>query len=155
MTYLEHGRGIVVDSVDTRAILPEEHGTTEEEAPHNTLVGAGSLEGLPETNTNSRALLLESLVNSTDLLNHIDVIFLQLAHPAEVLNGLFAATTSEQPTRRLLDENASDDQQASGDQLDREGNQPLLVARGHCGTDTVLSQHVSRSYVIREGGHIH
>jgi len=95
MTHFEHGRRVVVDRVDARGILPEEERATQEQAPHDTLVAAGGLEGLPESKTDSRALLLQGLVYGTNFLNHIDVGLVQLAHPAKVFDSLLAAITSE------------------------------------------------------------
>ena len=83
MTYrLEDSRAVVVDSVDAGAVLPEEQGASEEQAPHDFLVGTGSLERLPEADANATALLVQRLVNGTDFFNHIDIIFGQLADPA-------------------------------------------------------------------------
>lgn len=95
----EDSRAVIVDGIDTRSILPEEQGAAEEQTPLDLIVGSGSLERLPETNADSTALLLQSLVNGTNLLNHIDIVLGKLANPTEVLDGLFAATASEEPTR--------------------------------------------------------
>lgn len=136
--YLENGRRIVVNSIDARAILPEEEHATQEQTPHNTLVGAGSLEWLPEANADGRALLLQGLVDGTNLLNHIDVILGQLTDPAKVLDSFLATTTTEQPTGRLADEGTTDQKKTGRDQLNGERNQPLLVAGSQGLGDTIL-----------------
>lgn len=140
LTHLEDSRGVVVDGVNAGTVLPEEEHATEEQTPHDTLVATGRLEWLPEANPDGRALLLQGLVNSIDLLNHVDIALGQLADPAKVLDGFLATATGEQPTWGLADEDATNQQETGRDQLDSEGNQPLLVARSEGFGDTILGQ---------------
>lgn len=128
---LEHGRAVVVDGVDAGPVLPEEEHATEEQPVQDTLVRPGFLERPPEAKPDRGALVLQGLVNGPDLLNHVDMVGGDLADPAEVLDGLLAAATQEQPARRLFDEEKADNQKARWNQLDGKGDQPLLVAGSH------------------------
>lgn len=138
ITNLEDSGGVIVDGVDTGAILPEEEHATQEKTVHDTLVGTSGLEWLPEANTNGCALLLQGGVNSTNLLNHVDIILGQLTDPAKVLNSILTTAAGEQPTGRLADEDTTNQQEAGRDQLDSEGDQPLLVAGSQSLGDTIL-----------------
>lgn len=140
MTHLEDSRGVVVDGVNAGTVLPEEEHATQEQTPHDTLVVTSSLEWLPEANTDGRALLFQGLINSTDLLHHVDIALGQLADPAKVLDGFLATATGEQPTGGLADEDTANQQETGRDQLNSEGNQPLLVARSEGLGDTILEQ---------------
>lgn len=122
MTHLEDSRGVVVDGVNAGTVLPEEKHATQEQTPHDTLVATGRLEWLPEANTDGRPLLLQGLINSADLLHHVDIGLGQLADPAKVLDGFLATATGEQPTGGLADEDATDQQETGRDQLNSEGN---------------------------------
>lgn len=102
---------VIVDGIDTRSVLPEEQRASEEQTPHDLLVGSSCLEGLPETNANTTPLFFQSLVNGTNLLNHIDIVLGQLADPAKILDCLLTATASKEPTRRLPDEVATNEQE--------------------------------------------
>lgn len=92
---LEDGRGVVVDGVDTRAVLPEKEHASQEQAVHDFFVGGSSPEGLPEPKADRRALLFQGLVDGTNLLNNVDIVFGQLANPGQVLDGLLATTLRE------------------------------------------------------------
>lgn len=95
----EDSRAVIVDGIDARSVLPEEQRASEEQTPHDLLVGSSRLEWFPETNANTTALFLQSLINGTNLLNHIDMVLGQLADPAKILDCLLAATASKEPTR--------------------------------------------------------
>lgn len=62
----------------------------------------------------------------------------QLADPAEISDGIFPTPAGEKPTRRLLEEDCTDEEQAGWDQLDSKGDDPLLVAGSQSFTDAVL-----------------
>ena len=66
-------------------VLPEEKSTTEEESPHNLLVVGYGLEWLPETEADSRLLMLNCIVDSRNLLLHVDVINGKISHPSKIL----------------------------------------------------------------------
>lgn len=76
---LEHGGRIVVDRVDAGAVLPQEEGTTEEEAVEHAAVVENGLEGLPETKTDGSGLPLNGVVDSSDLFLHVDVVCVEFA----------------------------------------------------------------------------
>ena len=79
---LEHRGTVVVDGVDTGAILPEEEHESQEQSPHHPGIRAGCLEWLPETSADLGLLLLQGLVDAGDLLDNVDVVLGQLANPA-------------------------------------------------------------------------
>lgn len=91
----EDSRAVVVDGVDTGRVLPEEQHATQEEAVLQARRLEDSLEGLPEAQTNSSNLLLDGLVNSSHLLGDVNISFIELTNPAEVLHGLLATTLEE------------------------------------------------------------
>ena len=103
---------VVVNGVDTGSILPEEEHTSEHETVHHIAASSKSLEGLPETNTNGRSLVLQSLVNSGDLLGDVHVVGAQLADPAKVLHRLAATVLEEKPAGRFLDPQGSSEKEA-------------------------------------------
>lgn len=107
----EDSRTVIIDGIDARSVLPEEQRTSEEQTPHDLLVGSGGLKGFPETNANTMALFLQSLVNGTNFLDHIDIVLRQLADPAKIFDCLLTATASKEPTRRFPDEVATNKQE--------------------------------------------
>lgn len=135
---LEDSRAVVVDSVDTRAVLPQEQHRTEEETVEDTLVGPGGLERLPEAEADLDPLLLERLLDHADFLHHVDMVGGEVADPRECLNTPVPVALEEEPSRRFPDEEGADDEQTSGDELHCEGDEPLLVAWGEGLVDTVL-----------------
>lgn len=128
---LENGRAVVVDGVDTRAVLEQEQETTKNESPLNSSTATNCLEWLPEAGANTSLLLLDCCVDKGNLLDKVQIVDLEIADPAEVLEGLFAAILGEQPAGRLLEPEGAHKKEPSGYQLDREWYQPLPVTRGH------------------------
>lgn len=58
-------------------------------------------------------------VNHVDLLDDVRVGRVEVAKEAEVLDGLLATSTGDQPTGRLLEEEGNtDSEESSGDELD-------------------------------------
>lgn len=138
VTYTEDGGRVVVDGVDARSVLPEEEHASEEQSPHHVRAGSESLEGLPESNTDSRLLMLMGLVNGSDLFSDIDVGGLQLTDPAKVLHSLLAAVVKEKPARGLADPQGTSEKHASRDDLNGKWNDPLLVVNRQSLLNTVL-----------------
>ncbi|KAI6764070.1 hypothetical protein HG530_007859 [Fusarium avenaceum] len=101
---LAAGGAVIVDGVDTRTILPEEHHTAKEEAPLD-VSALERTEWLPETSTDFSVVAVKLLV-------HVANFF-------------------DDPTRRLLDPEGAEKQHAGGNELNSEGDDPLLVARSH------------------------
>jgi len=65
--------------------LPEEESATEEESPHDLPVIGYGLEWLPETEADSRLLMLNSIVDGRNFLLHVDVINRKISHPCKIL----------------------------------------------------------------------
>lgn len=114
-TYRENGRRVVVDGVDTGAVLPEEEHATNEETPLKLGTGTERLEWLPESESDSVLLHLVNLVDAGNLLLNIGVGVLKLANPAQVLDGLFASVLEEQPARGLRQQHGTKQEQSRGD----------------------------------------
>lgn len=133
----EHGRAVVVDGVDAGPVLPHEEQAAEDEAPLHA-PGLEGGKGLPETGADLAALLLEALVNVRDLLDDVLVVRLQVAHPGQDLDGLFALALFKQPPRRLGDVDGAEEEHAAGDELHRKGDQPLRVRRREGAVDAVV-----------------
>lgn len=123
----EHSRGVVVDCVDARTVLPHEQHASKEQAPHDLAVFPSCLEGLPETLTDSGSLFLENEVERSDFFNDVHVVGGQVADPAKVLDGGLAAVLGHEPAGALLDPESSEEKHTSGDQLNGEGDNPLSV----------------------------
>ena len=79
---LEDGGRVIVDGIDTGGVLPEEERATEEEAPHCLLVTEDRLEWRREIEAHRNSLVLKGRFDSLNFLLHVDVILIQLAHPA-------------------------------------------------------------------------
>lgn len=134
----ENGRRVVVNSVDTRAVLPEKEHAAQHKTVHDALVGSEGLEGLPETNTNSTLLIFKSLINSNHLFRDVNIVGFQLADPAEVLHCLAATVFQEQPAGRFLHPQRTNEKQPRRDELNGEGDDPLFVVLRHMLLHTVL-----------------
>jgi len=147
-TYLEDGGGVVVDGIDTRSVLPEEEHASQEQTVAEERPGAKSLEGLPESHTNGGPLFLDSIVNGGDLLSDIDVTRGQLTDPAKVVHGLRALVVQEQPSGGFPHPERAEQQHTGGDQLDSEGNNPLLVVIRNMLLNTVLDNQVISDEVL-------
>jgi hypothetical protein len=96
------------------------------------------LEGLPETSANLTSEPLVILVNVSHLLNHVRVCCIQVAHPAEPLDGLLTSILGEQPSGRLGEPDGANQEHAGRNQLNREWDEPLRVAWFHGVVDTVV-----------------
>lgn len=141
-TYLEDGGGVVVDGIDTRTILPEEEHASQEQTVAEERAGAKSLEGLPESHTNGGPLFLDSSVNSGNFLGDVHVTGSQLTDPAKVVHGLRALVVQEQPSGGFPHPERAEQQHTGGDQLDSEGNHPLLVVIRDMLLNTILKNQV-------------
>ena len=98
--------------------MPEKEGTAEEKPVENLAVIYHCLEWLPETKANFGALLFDCIVNGEDFLLHVDVVVVELANPAEILDTLLAPAPGEEPTRRLLEEKGTEKETTGGNELD-------------------------------------
>lgn len=145
MTYREDGGRVVVDGIDARPILPEEQHASDEQPPLQIRSPAKRLEGLPETNTDGRLLLLVDLVDGGNLLGDVHVRGLQLANPAQVLHALTSAVLEKEPARGFANPQRPCKEQAGGDQLHGERDDPLLTAGRQMLFDAVL---VARSMMV-------
>lgn len=123
----EHFRRVVVDSVDSGAVLPHKHDGTEEKTPLDLTIPRGCPEGLPEALTDGSGLLFENEFERGNFFDHVEVVGGQLANPAKVLKGCFAAVLGQEPARALFDPESSNEKETCGDELYSEGNQPLRV----------------------------
>lgn len=134
----ENSRRIVVDGIDTGAVLPEKEHAAQEQTPHNVLASAEGLEGLPESKTDGGLLIFKSLVDGCYLLRDVNVVGIQLADPAEVLHRLAATILEEKPARGFLDPQCTSEKHTGRDDLDGKGDDPLLMVLGHVLFNAVL-----------------
>lgn len=141
---LENCRAVVVDGVDTGSVLPEEkHASQEETVKHFALLE--SSKRLPETSADLPVVALEILVDVVDLLDDVQVIDVEVSHPAEVSHGLFPSALGEEPSRRLLDPESTNHEKTGRNELHSEWNQPLLVTGRHCGVDTIVDPETNQT----------
>jgi len=69
--------------------LPEEERAAEEEAVCYFAVVPRGLEGLPEIKADSRVLVFEGGVYGGDFFEHVHVVLVEFADPAEILYCLY------------------------------------------------------------------
>lgn len=70
--------------------------------------------------------VLNAGLNISHLTEEVRVVLRQIADPGQVLEGKLIAVLADQPTRRLNHEGHEDQQETDGDELDTDGNSPLL-----------------------------
>lgn len=87
----EDARAVIINSINTRAILPHEHDRSEEKAPLNLAVASCGLERLPEALSDGGSLRFEDRVERSNLLDHVEVVCGQLANPGKVVEGFITA----------------------------------------------------------------
>lgn len=129
MTHSEDSRRVVVDSIDTRAVLPEEEHTSQEQTPHHVGALGQGLERIPEAETNNGLLGLVCLVNGSNFFRDVEIRRSKLADPAEVLHRLLSAAVEEEPTGGFPNPQGSREKHTSGNELDGKRNDPLRMAR--------------------------
>ena len=102
----------------------DEHSTEEEPFSENLS------EGSPESGTDCDAIVFDLYVNLVHLVDQVGFLRREVANITQVLDGFISTVTSDQPTRRLFDEEGDTGQEdASGDELDSEGDEPLFARR--------------------------
>lgn len=83
--------------------------------------------------------MLDLDVDLVDLVDDVGVLGRETTNVAEVLDRLVAAVAGNEPPRRLADEEGdAGEEDTAGDQLDREGDEPLSVRRLDVLRDTVV-----------------
>lgn len=95
---LENRRRVVIDSVDTRSVLPEEERSTEEESPLDLSAGSKQLERLPKSKTASGHLSFDIRLNSINLFLNINIILGERSDPAQILDSLLPLSLGHQPS---------------------------------------------------------
>ena len=113
---------LVVDGVDAGSVLPHEQHSgddhaTEQEAPSEHLA-----ERRPEPGPDRGTVVLDLDVDLVDLADDVRVLGRELADKAEVLDRLVATVASDEPSRRLANEEGdTESEQAAGDEPARRG----------------------------------
>ena len=79
-------------------VLEHKEKTTEKETPLNLTVLESS-KGLPETGTNSAVVTINLGIDKVDLLHDVNIICVEVSHPAKVLDSPLALALGEQPSR--------------------------------------------------------
>lgn len=120
------------------AVLEHEQRATEEEAVHDAAVGEHCLEWLPKAQAHGGGLVFDGVVNGADLLLHVDVVRGQVAQPAEILDGFLALATLEEPSGRLLDQEATNHEETGRNDLNGKGDDPLGMGGSHGAVNTVV-----------------
>ena len=141
---LEDGGRVVVDGVDTGAVLPEEEHTTEEETVLD-LALLDSLEGSPEARADNHAVVLDLSIDGSNLLNHVGVGRIEVTDPAQILDGLLAVTASELPARRFPQPKSTEEKQTGGNELNGEGDLPLTGGGSHSLDESIVDPETNES----------
>lgn len=113
-THREDSRRVVVDGINTRAVLPKEQHTSQEQAPHYVRALTKRLEGLPEAEAHDSLLLFVRLVNGSNFFGDVQIRGSKLADPAEILHCLLSAVVEEEPTGRLTNPQGANEKHTSG-----------------------------------------
>lgn len=148
-----HGRREEMDA----PVLPRKESASQQKAVEERLV-AEDLERRPEAGSEDALVLLDGGVNlrarecttsascsrascprrreggrrgthHLDLLAHVDVVERQLTKVAQLLEALLAPSTTDEPPRALDEEEEAGEEDARGDELDGEREEPLRVTR--------------------------
>lgn len=135
---LEDGGGVVVDGVDPGGVLPEEEHESQEETVLDLTIPSEHAEGLPEAQSDGGALLLDGGVDGGHFFKHVDVVVGDLADPLEVVERQFALALGHEPSRRLADEEKTNEHHPRWNQLDRKRDQPLAMTRRHGDRDAIV-----------------
>lgn len=125
-------------------ILEDKEKSTDQEAPLNSSLLQGD-ERLPEPSAHLTAEPLEVLVNEADLLQDVNVIAVEVPHPAQRLHSLLSLPLGEKPSRRLWDEEGADEKQAGRDELHGKRDDPLRVAGLHGAVDAVVDPETNQA----------
>lgn len=101
-------------------------------------MGENGVEGLPKPKADGGTLVFDGLVNLVHLFLDVDMVFWKIPEPAKVLDGLLTLACEHEPSRRFLDEEDSDKQHASWNELNREGDDPLFMRWWHILVHTIV-----------------
>ena len=154
----EESRRVVVDGVDTEeiecvsgetqerqigsasspsSVLPHEERSSDEHSTEEESFSKDLTERCPESGSDSGTVVLDLNVNLVDLVDEVRFLRGKVSDEAEVLNGLVSTVSGNQPTRGLLDEEGNtSEEQSTGNELNSEGNEPLLARRGNVLSNT-------------------
>ena len=133
----------VVDRVDAGAVLEHEQRRGDEQAAEQGRVAEDVAERGPEAEADGLLVGLDRGLDLGELLGEVRVGSVELADPAQVAEGLVAATLLDEPcrksarsrratrrtARRLLEDGRAEQVETGRDELDVERDDPLL-ARG-------------------------
>lgn len=95
-----------------------------EEPPTRLGVGKSFFDGVQE----ALRKIVDLLFHHGDFLDNVCLVGFEATDPAQVRNAFIVSTFGEQPARRLFEPQTSNEEDTCRDELDGEGNQPLLLA---------------------------
>jgi len=130
---------VVVDGLDTREGLEEDQSHTEQE-PLSVVVDDKELLGDPEqTRVSSESSLgLDTLGDFVQLESEVRVVLGDTTDSGKILDGLLTLVDHQQPSRGFGDEEGTDQEESSGEELDEHGELPLKPVRREGGLDGVV-----------------
>lgn len=131
---LEDLGGVVADGVGAAELLPKHDAEGEEEA----LADAGEEDLAPGDALGGVELLFDGRPDLGHFLHNHGVVDVFGADVGEGGDGLLMSTLLTEPTWTLLEKAESDEHQATGDQLDADGDAPLTSAGGDAKGDAVV-----------------
>jgi hypothetical protein len=120
--------------------LPHEERGGDEHTAEKEALSEELAEGGEESSADGGAVVLDLHVDLVDLVDDVGVLGVEATDEAKVLDRFVATVAGNEPTRRLADEEGdTSEEDASGDELDSEGDQPLNVSRLNVLCDTVVN----------------
>ena len=136
---LEDDGRVIVDGLNTREGLEEDQSHTEQE-PLSVVVDDKELLGDPEqTRVSSESSLgLDTLGDFVQLESEVRVVLGDTTDSGKILDGLLTLVDHQQPSRGLGDEEGTDQEESSGEELDEHGELPLKPVRREGGLDGVV-----------------
>jgi hypothetical protein len=119
--------------------LPDEEGSRDEHATEEETFAENLTERCPETGTDCGAIVFDLDVDLVHLVDEVRLLRREVANEAQVLDGFVPAVPRDQPTRRFFDEEGNTgEEESTRDELDGEGDEPLLARRRDVLSDTVV-----------------
>ena len=136
---LEDDGRVIVDGLNTREGLEEDQSHTEQE-PLSVVVDDKELLGDPEqTRVSSESSLgLDTLGDFVQLESEVRVVLGDTTDSGKILDGLLTLVDHQQPSRGFGDEEGTDQEESSGEELDEHGELPLKPVRREGGLDGVV-----------------
>jgi hypothetical protein len=113
MQYNKKHIRVVVDSVDTSAVLPREEARANKQSFDQHLAGKDCLERSPESSTSEATFVSNGGLNCLELVDQVRSIFGKVTKIAKILQGFSVTITRCKPAGRLDEEERSNEEETA------------------------------------------